>query len=518
MNEVNLTVRTSQGHTYYLSESWMQLFLLHPLLAFVKEAIEVRKVEEETLLREAEDSFSYEGVVYKKEEIDYYIRKYRFLKAAGIFDTFPRAELVKENISMGDVEYALRYLKQVDIELTQFCNLKCKYCFYGELYKQTETRNHRIRLENLWGVFDRLFEYWGKKWLRHPVHINYYGGEPLLEFEAIRRITTYLKERENEQIRFEFGLTTNAVLLTEEMIRFFIRHQFKIAVSLDGDRKQNAYRVTAANEETYDKVVASLELIRSIDPVYFEKKIHLIAVLHSRNSLTETIDFLKKQYGKTPTMGELNAVNLNEGKQEEYARVYRPARQEAKEVLVLPHHTLNLADELRQFLPAFNGSQILQKEGDDLFFLLRRVPTGTCYPFEKKLFITADYLALPCERIGFSNHFGTLPPGRNIRLIDPEQVARQHNSRLKRLVGRCKQCYYNWLCRQCMYTLLPDVPFLKEDVPSEPPPAENGSPEGLHTHPTPAGCPSFFSRKEMEAYLGGLLNYVENNPRVLSEF
>lgn len=518
MNEANLTVNTSQGHIYYLSESWMQLFLLHPLLAFVKEAIDVRQMKEETILAETEDPFHYQGVRYNKEEIRYYIRKYRFLKTSGVFDTFPRAELLKENITVGDVNHALRYLKQVDIELTQFCNLKCKYCFYGELYKSTETRNHRIHLENIRPIFDRLFEYWGKKWLRHPVHINYYGGEPLLEFEAIRLITTYLKEKETDRIRFGFGLTTNAVLLTEEMIRFFIRHQFKLAVSLDGNRKQNAYRVTAAEEETYDKVTASLDLIRRLDPVYFEKKVHLIAVLHSRNSLSATIDFLQKKYGKTPTMGELNAVNLNEEKQAEYAKIYRPARQETKEVLTLAHHTLNLAEELRQFLPAFHGSQILQKEGDDLFFLLRRVPTGTCYPFEKKLFITADCLALPCERIGFSHHFGRLATEENAVLIDPERVVRQHNSRLQQLMKQCKQCYYNWLCKQCMYTLLPQAAFHPEDRLKQPPTSPNEPAEEKEANRKRCGCPAFFSRNEMEAYVTGLLNYVEKNPRVLAEF
>lgn len=491
MNEVNLTVQTSHGHTYYLSESWMQLFLLHPLLAFVKQALEVLQVDEENLLGEIGDSFVYEGTTYTKEEVGYYLQKYRFMKAAGLFETFERQELLKEKISVGDVSYALRYLKQVDIELTQFCNLKCKYCFYGELYKQTETRNRRIHLENVWAIFDRLFGYWGKKWLRNPVHINYYGGEPLLEFETIRRITLYLKERETQHLRFEFGLTTNAVLLTEEMIRFFIRYQFKLAVSLDGDRQQNAYRVTARGEETYDKVVASLASIRQIDPLYFEKKVHLIAVLHSRNTLAATTGFLQQQYGKTPTMGELNAVNLEEEKREEYTRVYRPAAQEAKEKLILKHHTLTIAEELRQLLPACNGSQILQKEGDDLFFLLRRLPTGTCYPFEKKLFITADYLTLPCERIGFSNHFGKLSLAEETSLIDPEKVAALHNDRLGSFIGQCKQCYYNWLCRQCMYTLFPEN---KRGV-----------------------CPSFFTKKEMEAYLSGLLAYIENNPRVLSE-
>lgn len=512
MHEVNLTVETPEGHTYYLAESWMQLFLLHPLLAYIKDAIQVRQLDEETLLKETGSSFLYKGITYTQKEVIYYLRKYRFMEAGGLFETFGREQLLKEKIAPADVEYALRYLKQIDIELTQFCNLKCKYCFYGELYKPTETRNHRIDLDKVHAVFDRLFGYWGKKWLPYPVHINYYGGEPLLEFEAIRRLTTYLNARKTDRIRFEFGLTTNAVLLTEEMIRFFIRHQFKLAVSLDGDRRHNGYRLTPSGAETYDKVVACLELIRRIDPVYFEKKVHLIAVLHSRNSLAETTDFLQKHYGKTPTMGELNAVNLDEEKKEEYAAVYRPAQQEVKQALSLPHHTLNLAEEVRQLLSSCNGSQVLQKEGRDLFYLLRRTPTGTCYPFEKKLFITANYLTLPCERIGFSHHYGVLALEKDAPLIDPQKVAEHHNNRLGRLIGQCKRCYYNWLCRQCLYTLIPSAcsssasPYSAPSPPMPPVPAAR-----------PAGCPAFFTKSEMEAYLSALLSYLEKNPRVLSE-
>lgn len=71
------------------------------------------------------------------------------------------------------------------------------------------------------------------------------------------------------------------------------------------------------------------------------EKVHLIALLHSGNTLAATTGFLQQQSGKTPTMGA------------------------------------------------------------DLFFLLRRIPTGTCYPFEKKLFITADYLTLPANASAF---------------------------------------------------------------------------------------------------------------------
>ena len=110
--------------------------------------------------------------------------------------------------------------------LTYRCNLNCSYCY--------QVRNE--------GSMDFMtakstIDYFCDQDDRHVV-INFYGGEPFLEFDLMKRIVRYATERyKTKNIRPDFTVTTNGTLLDEKKVMFCIHHGVKIYLSIDGTKQ-----------------------------------------------------------------------------------------------------------------------------------------------------------------------------------------------------------------------------------------------------------------------------------------
>ena len=133
-----------------------------------------------------------------------------------------------------DIIKSISNTEQLAIELIQDCNLQCKYCIYGSLYKNPFKYN-KIKSNDVQKIIDRLLCYW-EFGVTKNIRINYYGGEPLLRFEDIQQITEYIKSK-NTSVNFTFGLTTNGTLLDAYKIDYFVKNNFVLAISLDGNEE-----------------------------------------------------------------------------------------------------------------------------------------------------------------------------------------------------------------------------------------------------------------------------------------
>jgi len=122
------------------------------------------------------------------------------------------------------------------LNLTQACNLACSYCFTGG------KSNKKMTFELAKKIIDFLF-FNAEKGNRKAIEITFWGGEPLLEWELIKKIVRYVESVKNG-IKADFGGTTNGTLLTEEKLKFFDDHGgIAFMVSLDGTPDtHNRYR------------------------------------------------------------------------------------------------------------------------------------------------------------------------------------------------------------------------------------------------------------------------------------
>jgi len=150
-------------------------------------------------------------------------------------------------------------LQTLVLNVTNKCNLACTYCYeYGDdriadEKKDGREREPRMSTETACQSVDFLF---ARSPGRGEVTITFFGGETLLNFSAVRAATEHaLALAQESGRRVSFSLTTNATLLTDEVIDFLVRHQFGINVSIDGNRAdQDRHRTFQSGKGSYDRI------------------------------------------------------------------------------------------------------------------------------------------------------------------------------------------------------------------------------------------------------------------------
>ncbi len=143
-------------------------------------------------------------------------------------------------------------VKALCIHIAHDCNLACRYCFAGE----GEYRGDRSLMSFEVGkkALDFLVENSGN---RRNLEVDFFGGEPLLNFDVVKRMVAYGRELERERDKhFRFTLTTNGVLLNDEIIEFVNREMDNVVLSVDGRREvHDRMRPFRNGAGSYDRII-----------------------------------------------------------------------------------------------------------------------------------------------------------------------------------------------------------------------------------------------------------------------
>ena len=403
---------------------------------------------------------------------------------------------MKDYIGAESIAYTLRNLRQIVFEVTDSCNLKCKYCGYGDFYTNYDSRaEKKLSFEKARMFLDYLIKYWkdypstsSEKY----IYIGFYGGEPLLNMGLIKDIVNYLKKIEIPHKDFQFGMTSNAMLLDKQM-DYLVENKFKLLISLDGNEFNHSYRVDHAGQNSFSRVLANLELLKDKYPTFFTTNVNFNAVIHNRNSVAETYCFIKTKFAKMPSMSELNISGINQEKHHMFWETYKNKAQSlhsAENYEELRKELFLESDETRRlafFIHQYSGNVF--NSYNDLFYDKNKVdvvPTGTCLPFGKKVFITVNGKILPCERIGHNYSLGQIT--ENDVLIDFDEIAEKYNGWYRKFENQCNKCYNKIGCAKCMLTI-PDL-----NVQSV--------------------CNEFMNRDSFEHTKNLNLDYLKNNPEL----
>lgn len=141
------------------------------------------------------------------------------------------------------------------LHVSHACNIRCTYCFalgghYGSAPRMMEWPTARRAVDWM------MEEGQGAE----AFHIDFFGGEPLLNFSLIQRVVAYARGKaEEDQVGITFGVTTNGTLLPPEILSFLMEEDIGILVSLDGDAAtHDASRRFRSGSTTYDCVVGNV--------------------------------------------------------------------------------------------------------------------------------------------------------------------------------------------------------------------------------------------------------------------
>lgn len=155
---------------------------------------------------------------------------------------------------------------QLILVLTGKCNMRCEYCVYCEKYpKEIGYSEDDMNIDIAYKAVDLYFSLHKEKeqhgYIKQPM-INFYGGEPLIKFELIKKVVEYAEKKDNTT---RFYITTNGLLLDEEVADFISRHRFAITFSLDGYKENHdRNRVTVGGKPTFETVIKNIGILQKI--------------------------------------------------------------------------------------------------------------------------------------------------------------------------------------------------------------------------------------------------------------
>ena len=126
-------------------------------------------------------------------------------------------------------------VKALCLHVAHDCNLGCKYCFAeeGEYHGRRAIMSYEVGKKAL----DFLIENSGN---RRNLEVDFFGGEPLMNWEVVKQLVAYGRSREKEAGKnFRFTLTTNGMLMTDEVIDFLNKEMANVVLSIDGRKEVN---------------------------------------------------------------------------------------------------------------------------------------------------------------------------------------------------------------------------------------------------------------------------------------
>ena len=164
-------------------------------------------------------------------------------------------KLFTEDVFRGqaiDLKSRTGVIKALCLLVSHTCNLNCSYCFASQ--GKFSGRAGLMDFETGKRALDFLVENSG---FRKNLEVDFFGGEPLMNFDLCRRLVEYARSIEKEKKKnFRFTLTTNGVGVTDEVIEWANRECYNVVLSLDGRKEVNdRFRVDASGKGSYDVIV-----------------------------------------------------------------------------------------------------------------------------------------------------------------------------------------------------------------------------------------------------------------------
>jgi len=148
------------------------------------------------------------------------------------------------------------FVKALCLHVAHACNLNCEYCFasQGRYQGERALMSYEVGVQ----AIDFLIANSGS---HKTLDVDFFGGEPLMNWNVVKRLVAYARGREAEsRKRFRFTLTTNGLLVDDEVIEFSNREMYNVVMSLDGRKEvHDRLRRDYAGQGSYDRIVPKFQ-------------------------------------------------------------------------------------------------------------------------------------------------------------------------------------------------------------------------------------------------------------------
>ena len=359
----------------------------------------------------------------------------------------PKRPLKIEHDQTHILEYHLNEnIKQLILQLTQQCNFRCAYCTYGvkDFQYQREHSSKSMTQEMATRAIDFFHAHSSNQ---SEVSIGFYGGEPLLEFELLKKLVNYAEKKIVGKTLL-FSITTNGSLLTPEVAKFMSEHKFTLMISLDGTPEihDHSRKFLSTGEGTFATIKRNIDTIKREFPEWFKSIIFHIVIdprypCNNLHALFSEDDTFKHSIILTTLVDDVSSVEKSVPGND-FIREHNQHLFKAYLAIIGRYPKDKVSRVAKQMLGSvyhrIKTSMATSKELSDTM-----APSGPCIPGERRLFINVDGDFYPCERVSETSDamiIGNLQGG-----FDLEKANRILN--VGQLTGEnCRNC---WTIRQC---------------------------------------------------------------------
>ncbi len=209
----------------------------------IVEKLLAQKVEEKERLAEA----AAEQLSMEYAQVEETVEEILSLKEEGMLFTEDVYEKYIDSFKNRET-----VVKALCLHIAHDCNLACKYCFAGE--GEYHGKRALMSLEVGKKALDFLVKNSGN---RVNLEVDFFGGEPLLNWQVVKDLVTYGRSLEEpNHKKFRFTLTTNGILLDDEVLEFANREMSNVVLSIDGRKEiHDLMRPHRGGQGSYDEVV-----------------------------------------------------------------------------------------------------------------------------------------------------------------------------------------------------------------------------------------------------------------------
>ncbi len=337
-------------------------------------------------------------------------------------------------------------VNMITLQITKQCNLRCKYCVYSGDYENRVHSNEKMTLDTAKKGIDFYIEHSKDN---EKGFLAFYGGEPLLEFEFIKKCIEYFEERA-EGKNIHINLTTNATLLTKEIVEYFNKHDVHLLISLDGSSEvHNRNRVYRDDKGTFEKVMENIEMIKAKFPHYLSNNIAFNAVLDPQNDFSCVNNFFTDfELAKEASVMASEITNL-----------YRKdtVKASVNYISEIEYEIFKIFLSKLGYLDEKYTSKLLSRQYSErkirygLLKMRQELPDkvhhgGPCVPGAQRLFVDVDGNFYPCENVSEASphmKIGNVDDGFNIdkirTLLNVGKISE----------NKCKNCWALTFCDLC---------------------------------------------------------------------
>ena len=346
-------------------------------------------------------------------------------------------------LSLVSYDHLTYNLKGMVFQLSQNCNLKCRYCiFSGETILSRGHSNKNMT----WEIAKKSIDFFAThSWFSEEVSFGFYGGEPLMAFDILKKSVEYIKEKMYDKT-IHFQITTNGTLLTPKCIDFFKENDFDITVSLDGPEKiHNLNRRFSHNGQgSHSIIINHLKEFRDRYPNYYEQKVSYNSVVSDNDNWNVITDYFEKE-----KLFASNSVTLNNVSDTYLFASYRTSDRYMQKKTIEFHVLLGLVFNYKTNYYGTISNEVnrLKKQFTEMAPLPYYAHhQGPCMPGYRRLFVDIYGNLRVCEKTGEkSGHMiiGNLDSGFDFnavnRLLNIGKISRD----------KCLSCRAIRHCRIC---------------------------------------------------------------------